>query len=211
MGHGDDGDRAAEQQRRPPEADREALGHVVAGGGAQGEGEQDRQPVEALAPGRDDRVDRERSLAGEPGREGGGERDREEDRRGPQRDAEVVDEVVGDLGADHADQHDRRPVETGDVPLRAELGDEHRDEDGAGDVGRVRQAPAQVRVQVVRGGLADGRAEDLDDPEVERDLGDLVQHRRDARSGGCRGAHGSRSWELRATGIVRGPQGTRRE
>ena len=39
----------------------------------------------------------------------------------------------------------------------------------------VRPRP-DVLGQIVGRRLSDGRAEDLDDPEVERDLGDLVQH-----------------------------------
>ena len=36
---------------------------------------------------------------------------------------------------------------------------------------------AEVLVEVVCGGLADGRAQDLDDPERDGDLGDPVGHR----------------------------------
>ena len=46
-----------------------------------------------------------------------------------ERDAEVVGEVVGDLGADDADQHDREPVDPGDVPRRPELEHEHGEQD----------------------------------------------------------------------------------
>ena len=38
------------------------------------------------------------------------------------------------------------------------------------------EAEAEVVVEVVGRRLADGRAHDLDDPEVERDLGHLVEH-----------------------------------
>jgi len=42
----------------------------------------------------------------------------------------------------------------------------------------------------VREGLADGSAEDLDDPEVDRDFWDLAEHRLgDARPVHSRGAH----------------------
>ena len=39
-----------------------------------------------------------------------------------------------------------------------------------------RKADADVRVEKVRGGLSDRGREDLDDPEVEGDLRDLVEH-----------------------------------
>jgi hypothetical protein len=41
-----------------------------------------------------------------------------------QRDPEVIDEVVGDECADHADQDDRQSADPGDVALCAELDDQ---------------------------------------------------------------------------------------
>ena len=66
---------------------------------------------------------------------------------------------------------------------------------------RLRQSEAEVVVQVVGRRLADRRAHDLDDPEVERDFRDLVEHLAAQRGlvprvrGG--GGHGSRSWHGR--------------
>jgi hypothetical protein len=50
------------------------------------------------------------------------------------------------------------------------LEEQHDEQHGAEDVGRVRQPHAKRIVEVVGKRLADRRAEDLDDPEVERDL-----------------------------------------
>ena len=48
-GDGDGGDQRGEEQRRSASSRAELLGDQVAGGGAEREGEQDRQPVERLA------------------------------------------------------------------------------------------------------------------------------------------------------------------
>ena len=71
----DDDDRPGEDPEGCQVAEFELLGEEVAGRGAEGEGEQDRQPVEGLATGREDRVDRERSLDRVPAGE-----DRDQDR-----------------------------------------------------------------------------------------------------------------------------------
>ena len=50
----------------------------------------------------------------------------------------------------------------------------------------VRQAEAEVLVEEVGRGLTDGGGHDLDDPEVDRDLGHLAQHPRHRGGGGRR-------------------------
>jgi hypothetical protein len=67
--HGDDEDRPGEDPQCRQVAEFELLGEEVAGRGAEGEGEEDRQPVERLAPAGDDGVDGERALAPVPGGE----------------------------------------------------------------------------------------------------------------------------------------------
>jgi hypothetical protein len=121
-------------------------------------------------------VDRERFLDGVPGDEDDREAGRKDGRRRFERDAVVVGEVVADQRADDADQHDGEPVDPGDVAARAELEDERDDQQCGHDVARVRQPEAEVFVEQVGRCLADGRAEDLDHPEVDRDLGHLVEH-----------------------------------
>ena len=91
---------------------------------------------------------------------------------------------VADQGADDADQHHRQPVDAGDVLSRPELGDEHGDQDRPHDVGGVGETEAEVFVDVVGEGLPHRRAEDLDHPEVDGDLRDLVEHA--APVAGCR-------------------------
>jgi hypothetical protein len=59
VGDGDNRDRPGEDPDRGQEAEFELLGDEVAGRGAEGEGKEDRQPVEGLAAGGDDRMDRE--------------------------------------------------------------------------------------------------------------------------------------------------------
>src|SRR5205085_11084858 len=88
----------------------------------------------------------------------------------------VVAEVVGEEGADDADQDDCEPVDARDVLVLAKLDDEHAYEQDAHDHGGAVEAEAELVVQEVSERLADGGAEDLDDPEVEGDLGDLVEH-----------------------------------
>ena len=128
VGDGDGRDQAGEDQRRDQVAEVEPLGGEVAGGGAEREGEEDREPVEGFAAGRVDRVDREGSLARVPGCEDERERDAEDDRGRHERDAEVVGQVVGDLRADDADQDDPEPVDPGHVLPRPELEDERDDQ-----------------------------------------------------------------------------------
>ena len=56
------GDRRAERHHADGEAQAQRFGRQIAGGGAEREGEEDRGPVENVAPRRDDRVDGERPL-----------------------------------------------------------------------------------------------------------------------------------------------------
>jgi hypothetical protein len=71
---------------------------------------------------------------------------------------------------------DGRPVDDRDVATKRELHDEQEREQRAGDVGGVDEAEAERVVDVVGSRLADRRAHDLDDPEEEGDLRDLVEH-----------------------------------
>src|SRR4051794_27354319 len=66
VGDRDQRDDAAEDGDRRAVADRELLGDQVAGGGAEGEREQDGQPVEPFAAAGEDRLDRERALEAPP-------------------------------------------------------------------------------------------------------------------------------------------------
>ena len=86
----DRADRRREQDERDEVAEVQPLGGQVARRGTEGEREQDGEPVEALAPRRVDRVDRQRPLARVPDGERDRERDREHDRRDHERHAHVV-------------------------------------------------------------------------------------------------------------------------
>ena len=177
VGEGDRRDDPAEDQDRQGVADAELLGDEIAGCGAEREREEDRQPVEGLAARRHDRVDRQRPLHGVPD----GEHDREdhgEDRGARhERHALGVGHVVGDQRAEDADDDDHRPVHDRHIAPKTELHEQEHGEQRSGDVGGVREPEAEIDVQVVRGGLADGGAHDLDHPEPEGDLGNLVEHR----------------------------------
>ena len=177
VGEGDSRDDPAEDQDRQGVADAELLGDEIAGRGAEGEREEDRQPVEGLAARRHDRVDRQRAFHGVPDGEHARE-DRGEDRRA-RREGHVVrvGHVVGDQRAEDADDHDHRPVHDRDIAPKTELDEQEHGEQRPGDVRGVREPEAEIDVQVVRGGLADGGAHDLDHPEPEGDLGNLVEHR----------------------------------
>ena len=124
MGESDGSDEGAEDEDRGPVAEAEPFRGEVAGGGAECEGEQDGEPVEGLAPDREDGVDREGPLHRVPDREDPGEHDREDRRRDLQGHAEAVRQVVGDQRPDDADQHDRDPVDGRKVAVQAELDDE---------------------------------------------------------------------------------------
>ena len=174
-GDRDDADEPRAQQAGLEVADAQALGDQVADGGAQREGDQDREPVERLTAAGVDRVDRQGLLARVPGQEHQAQQHGEDDRAHLQRHPEVVGEVVREERAEDADQHHRQPVDRRDVAAQPDLEREDREEHHSRDDRRVRQAPVQVHVQEVSRGLPHRRAQDLDDPEEDRHLGDLVQ------------------------------------
>jgi hypothetical protein len=57
VGDGNSRDRDGEDPDRERIAEIQLLGEEIAGGGTEGEGEEDRQSVDGLAPGGEDRVD----------------------------------------------------------------------------------------------------------------------------------------------------------
>jgi hypothetical protein len=57
--------------------------------------------------------------------------------------------------------------DAGHVAVPRQLDRHHRDQQCAHDPGGVGQTEMQVHVQGVRRGFADGRGQDLDDPEVD--------------------------------------------
>ena len=176
MKRSDKRDRPDEEKQRPGVAEAVPLGDQVAGRGAKSEREENDEPVERLPPSAVDRVNRERPLAQPPREERDREQPAEERRLHRQRHAVVVVQVVGDLGADDADQHDPRPIDPRDVTPQTEL-EEQRDEQKRGrDVGRLRESEPDVVGEIVRRRLTHRRTENFDHPEVEGDLGNLVQH-----------------------------------
>jgi hypothetical protein len=56
------------------------------------------------------------------------------------------------------------------------LDDQGDDDQDPGDDRGPGEPEVQIDVEEVRGGLADRGAQNLDDPEPERDLRDLVEH-----------------------------------
>ena len=72
-------------------------------------------------------IDRVRSRAYQTPKTDG-EQHREDRRADPQRDAARVGEVVGEQGADDADQHDGEPVDRRDVAPQPELDHQRRDQ-----------------------------------------------------------------------------------
>src|SRR6185312_3017229 len=81
-----------------------------------------------------------------------------------------------DLRADDADQHDPEPIDACDVAAHPKLKYERCDEECGGDERRVRQTEPDVPGEIVRSRLTHGRAQDLDEPEVEGDFRNLVEH-----------------------------------
>ena len=122
-------------------------------------------------------MDGQRPFAAVPERERRRQGDGEHAGGDRQRNAEVVDQIVGGERADHADQHDGQPVDLRNVAPGPELPVQGGDQAGAHDQRRPGQPEAEMVVEEVGGGLADRGGQDLDDPEEDRDLGDLVQHR----------------------------------
>ena len=182
----DERDGRDEQQERPRVADVQPLRDQVACSSPERKREQDSEPVEAFALRRVNRVNRERPFAREPHREHDREHDAEDRRRRDERNPVVVGEVVSDLRPDDADQDDAGPVDPRDVPPRTELENERGEQKRRRDERRLRQAEPDVVGEVVGSGLADGRAQHLDHPEVEGDLRDLVQHPAQGRATNAR-------------------------
>src|SRR5262249_53220762 len=75
-----------------------------------------------------------------------------------------------------ADQDDGEPVDAWYVLPRPELGNKNRQQQRAHRVRGVGEAEAERLVEVVGRGLPNRGAKNLDDPEVDGDFGDLVQH-----------------------------------
>ena len=121
-------------------------------------------------------MDRQRALDRVPDPEHDGEDRRENRRARRQRHVVQVAHVVRDQRAEDADDHHHGPVGGREIPAQAELHEQQHGQNGAGDVRGVDEAEAEVVVHVVGSGLADRGAHDLDDPEEEGDLRDLVQH-----------------------------------
>ncbi len=193
VGDGGHGDECGEEEGRAGVAEVEALGDEVAGRRAEGEGEEDGRPVEGLTAGGADRVDRQRVLDAIPTGERRRQRHHERRRGDLEADAEVVDQLVGEQGADHADGHHRHPVDGRHVAAGTELQRQHDHEEGGHHVGGVGQAEIEVDRQVVGRRLAHRGGEHLDDPEPDGDLGDLVEEVEAVVGGGVgrrgRGVH----------------------
>jgi hypothetical protein len=153
----------------------ELLGDEVAVRGAQGEGEQHREPIERFPPHGGDAVNRQRVLDQIPDHEHRDERHSEEGGRRLQWNSEVVGEVVGDQRADDADEDYRQPVHGGNVATQAELGRHHDSQQARHGPRRVGEAETEVHVDGVSGGLCDRRRQDLDHPQEDGDLGNLAQ------------------------------------
>ena len=177
----------------------------VAGGGAERERDQDGQPVERLAGARDDAVDRQRAFPGVPDAEHDGEEDREHRRGERQRDVVLVGEDVGVEGAGHAEDDDGQPVRERVVPRQPHLPEEHGREHDGEDQRGVHQPDAEVDADPVGEALADGGAQDLDDPEPDGDLGHLVEQRSGGQGRVRLGRHGCRSHDSMMQGRVERP------
>jgi len=99
--------------------------------------------------------------------------------------AEAIGERIGDLRSDDAHEHDGEPVPPGHVSIGAKLQDHRGDQQRAHRGAREQCAEADVNRQIIRSGFADSGRQDLDDPEPERDLRDLIQHRSVGRHDGA--------------------------
>lgn len=104
------------------------------------------------------------------------EDDGERSRADVEADLELVGEKIGNLGADDADQDHCQPVDPRHVTVHTELDDERDDEQTCHEETRYGRPETDVDGEIVGAGLAERRRHDLDDPEDEGDLGDLVEH-----------------------------------
>src|SRR5581483_4606521 len=94
-----------------------------------------------------------------------------------------------DLRSDDADQNYPGPIDAGDVAPKPKLEEQRHEQKSGGDEGRLRQPEADVVGEIIRSRLADRRTQDLDHPEVEGDLGNLVQHPAQAEAAIARRRH----------------------
>ncbi|MBA7660911.1 hypothetical protein ES703_68917 [subsurface metagenome] len=148
----------------------QAFSGEVSGGRAEGEGQQDSQPVKQFAPGGVDGMNGKRPFDQIPYGEGRREGDGEADAGGLLADAEVIDKVVGEQGADNADQNHDHPVDPGDISLLRKLHHQRGEQEPAHQQGCLREAETQICVEEVCRRLADGHGHEFDQPEVDRYL-----------------------------------------
>jgi nitronate monooxygenase len=129
------------------------------------------------AVGSDDCVNGEGSFPGVPGPENNAEQYCEYGRARVKADSETIGQHVSQLRADHADQHDGEPVDPRYIGSFAELRSERGSQHGKRDCYRQRGAEADMDSKVVGTRLADRGGQDLDCPEGDCDLRNLVLHR----------------------------------
>ncbi len=137
--------------------------------------EGDRHPIECLHLRRAYGVDRDGAFRCIPQREHGHETG--EEQRGA---AGIADaqRAVGEIrhgGSEGGRGHDRAPIEERVEFFRHDLGDYQRNQQAEEQRGPGQIAPVERHRHRVAAGFAEGRCGDLDDPEGERDFGDLAQ------------------------------------
>ncbi len=163
-GEQEPGTEVAQTQRR--------RGHVT-DGRAQGEGRGDRRPVEQLASGRGDAVNRERPFDPVPREKDHGEHSGEPGGGNDVGNAEPYVDDVGAHGAKDTHHHYGEPVPKSAESGETQLPDEHYHEDDPS--AQHRCGGGEVVNEVIRRRLTHRRGQYLDEPEDTIYLRDLAR------------------------------------
>ena len=171
MEQGDHGDDAGDEQGAAAEAEAGAVGQVVAEGGAERVGAQDRGPVHEFQLEAGDHGDADRAELHLPEDEGRHEQRHQDERALGVTELEAAVHVVGDRRAGGAGRYDDRPVEGGHELPGPQLDDQRDQEHADEDEGADEVADIEGLGEHVAAGFTQRRGSDLHDPEHQRDLG----------------------------------------
>ncbi|MNE48447.1 hypothetical protein D3C80_1429110 [compost metagenome] len=174
MRHGRQRDQAAKQQGRIEIADIHPLRHPVTGRRAEGKGDQDGEPVELLPPEGIYRINGKSAFMTKPNGKSDQQQQGKDAGREPERDPDLIGQVVGQQSTEDADQHHCQPVAPGLIAHRLYLQGEHHDQQSAHQGRRQGQPQMLLEDQIIRRRLADRGGHHLDDPEDQGHFRHLV-------------------------------------
>ena len=171
-----DRNEAGEYEHRGQIPKAELFRGEITRGSTQSEREEDRQPVEGLTTSINNGVDGQRLLNQVPHREDQCEHNGKYEGSRLQGNPELVCQVVGDQGADNTKENNGEPVNGWDVFAHLKLKEQNNGKQRAHNERCSGQPKMKRCIQIIRCSLTYRSTEDLDDPEINGDFRDLVEH-----------------------------------